>query len=155
MEGVNDDFRDLLTALTSVEARYLVVGAHASAAHGHSGPTSDLELWVEASRENAPRVLRALEQFGAPPGPRAKDLQVPGLAFRLGAPPSRMQFLTKIAGLRFDEAWSRRVEAELAPGVKCHVLALADLIASMRATGRARDLAEVTALERLRAKTLN
>jgi hypothetical protein len=63
---VNRDFRDLLAEFNAKSVEYLVVGAHALAAHGHVRATKDLDVWVRASSENAPRVMAALKSFGAP-----------------------------------------------------------------------------------------
>ena len=62
----NQDFRDLFAALNDAGAEYLVVGAHALAAHGHVRATKDLDVWVHSTTDNAQRVLVALQNFGAP-----------------------------------------------------------------------------------------
>ena len=75
---MNPDFRDLLCALNAAEARFLVVGAYAVGVHGHPRATKDLEVWVEASAENAARVMAALKEFGAPVADLAlRDLETP------------------------------------------------------------------------------
>ena len=63
---MNPDFLDLLQALRDAEARFLVVGAYALGVHGRPRATKDLDIWVEPSDDNAPRVIRALLAFGAP-----------------------------------------------------------------------------------------
>ena len=92
-ETLNPDFLDLLAALVRAEARFLVVGAHAML-HGVPQATGDLDVWVDASAENAALVWRALIAFGAPMrafGLSQADLTVPGAVFRMGEPPGRIE----------------------------------------------------------------
>ncbi len=145
------DFLDLLTALNDADARFLLVGGHAVGLHGLPRATKDFDLWIEASPDNAARVLRALRAFGAPlAGLSERDLATPGNGFRMGSPPFRIELLTTVSGLAFDEVWPRREVHDL-DGVRCPVLARADLVVNKRAAGRPQDLADVDALERSRA----
>jgi hypothetical protein len=147
---LNEGFLDLLIALNGAEARFLVVGAYAVGVHGRPRATKDLDVWIEASTDNAARVLQALRKFGAPLGDLTEaDLVTPGTGFKMGIPPRRIDILTKISGVDFEHAWPRRVEAEFAPGLRCSVIALPDLIVNKRAAGRPQDVADVDALERL------
>jgi hypothetical protein len=85
------DFLDLLTALNAADAKYLLVGGHAVGFHGVPRATKDIDVWIEASPENAPRVLGALRAFGASLGGLTEqDLARPGQGFRMGAPPFRI-----------------------------------------------------------------
>jgi hypothetical protein len=146
---MNADFLDLLTALNAAEARFLVVGAYAVGVHGRPRATKDLDIWIEASADNARRVIQALRDFGAPLGDLAeRDLETPGTGFKMGEPPSRIDVLTQIEGVRFEDAWPRRVETSFGD-LKCAVIGRADLLANKRAAGRPQDLADVAALERL------
>jgi len=89
-----------------------VVGAHALAVHGVPRATGDLDVWVRPEAENAARVWQALARFGAPLGAlgiEQEDLLRPGMVIQLGLPPRRIDILTAISGLRFEEAWSSRV----------------------------------------------
>jgi len=151
---VNDDFLDLLSALCAAEVRFLVVGAYAVGIHGHPRATKDLDVWVEASAENAPKVLSALVAFGAPLGDLTQhDLEGPGTGYRMGDPPSRIEILTEISGVRFEDAWPKRLLTPFGASLKCPVIALDDLLTNKRAAARPQDLADVAALEHLvRAK---
>jgi hypothetical protein len=147
---MNADFLDLLTALSAAEARFLVVGAYAVGVHGRPRATKDLDVWIEASPANARRVLNALRDFGAPLGDLTQgDLETPGTGFKMGEPPSRIDILTQIEGVRFEDAWPRRLETSFGP-VHCAVIGRDDLLANKRAAGRPQDLADVDALERLK-----
>lgn len=147
---MSPDFLDLLRALSEAEARFLIVGAYAVGVHGRPRATKDLDVWVEASEENAPRVLRGLVAFGAPlMGLTEADLHVPGVGLQIGVEPGRIDVLTKISGVDFQEAWPGRVQAEFGSSVRCNVIGLGELLKNKRAAARPQDLADVDALVRL------
>jgi hypothetical protein len=147
---VNEDFRDLLQALLQTSARFLVVGAHAMAVHGVPRATGDLALWISPDPVNADSVWQALVRFGAPVGGielTRKDLETPGMVVQIGLPPRRIDFLTELSGLSFDEAWRNRTTH----AVGTHAvpfLSREDLIRNKRACGRPKDLADLDALEK-------
>jgi len=144
---VNRDFSDLLAAFDAHGVEYLVVGAHALAAHGHVRATKDLDLWVRPNLENAAKVLAALAEFGAPLHDlAAEDLATPGTVFQIGVPPVRIDVITEIDGVRFDSAWPDRMEVAL-EGATIPVLSRHHLIANKKASGRLQDLADVERLE--------
>jgi hypothetical protein len=148
---MNPDFLDLLRSLLAADARFMVVGAYAVGVHGRPRATKDLDVWVEPSVENAPRVITALLDFGAPlMGLTAKDLETPGTGLQVGREPLRIDVLTKVSGPTFAEAWSSHIEAQFSEGVRCPVIGLDALLANKRAAGRPQDLADVAALEKLR-----
>ena len=94
---MNRDFVEMLSALSAAGVRFLVVGAHALAAHGAPRATGDLDIWVDVSRENAARVLEALGHFGAPLFDLTiDDLCARNTVFQIGLPPSRIDILTGI-----------------------------------------------------------
>jgi hypothetical protein len=143
----NSDFRDLFAALNAADAEYLVVGALALAAHGHIRATKDLDVWVRASPENAKRVHGALTAFGAPlQDLTIDDLASPDLVFQIGVAPVRVDIITSIDGVEFDEAWSEKLQSEYADQI-VHVLSRRHLIQNKKASGRLQDLADVEALE--------
>ncbi|WP_437675572.1 DUF6036 family nucleotidyltransferase [Sorangium sp. So ce131] len=147
---MNDDFLDLLSALSAADARFMVVGAYAVGVHGRPRATKDLDVWIEASPENATRVMDALRRFGAPLSELSElDLATPGVGFMMGVPPRRIDVLTQISGVEFAEAWPRRIEVAFGEHVRCPVIALEDLLANKRAADRLQDRADVEALERL------
>ena len=146
---MNDDFRDLLVALHDAGVRFIVVGAHAMAVHGVPRATGDLDVWIESTEANADHAWRALCEFGAPVealGVTREDLLQPGTVIQFGLPPRRIDLLTKITGVDFEDAWRGRVEQAL-EGCAVAYLGRADLIANKRATARAQDLADVALLE--------
>ncbi len=144
----NPDFRDLFAALNAVDAKYLVVGAMAVAAHGHVRATKDLDVWVRATPENAERVYRALASFGAPlQDLTVDDLASPNLIFQIGVAPVRVDIITSIDGVEFEEAWPERLASEYADET-VQVLSRHHLIQNKKASGRLQDLADVEALEK-------
>ncbi len=148
---LNDDFLDLLGEFVAAEVEFLVVGAHAMALHGVPRATGDLDLFVRPSEENAARVVGALRRFGAPVdshGVGVADLSCPGLVYQLGLPPRRIDLLTEISGVTFDEAWSARRELSVS-GLVLPFLGLAELLRNKRATGREKDWADLRLLEKL------
>lgn len=144
---MNRDFKDLLCAFNDQGVEYLVVGAHALAAHGHVRATKDLDVWVRPEPANARRVLAALRAFGAPlQGLVEADLAHPGLIFQMGVPPLRIDVLTAIDGVSFDEAWRVRLRARFGE-MEVPVLSREHLIQNKRTVGRLQDLADIERLE--------
>jgi hypothetical protein len=148
------DFVDLVQCLREEGCEYLIVGAHALAAHGAVRATGDLDVFVRPDPSNAARVYRALVRFGAPVaahGVRAEDFAQPGTVYQLGLPPNRIDVLTELSGVSFEEAARDTVAAHLGPElVRC--IGLDALIRNKRAAGRPKDLADVAALEELRTR---
>jgi len=144
---LNRHFREMLSALAEEEVEFLVIGAYALAAHGVPRATGDLDFWIRSSEQNAQRLLRALERFGAP----TEDLSVEdftreNIVVQIGREPSRIDFLTTIDGVEFREAWREKVEVEL-EGVRLWVLSRNHLVQNKRSVGRTRDLADIEQLE--------
>jgi hypothetical protein len=145
---MNSDFRDLLKVLNDYKVRYLVIGGYAVMAYTEPRYTKDLDIWIEASARNARAVFRALQKFGAPlENLTEADFAEEGFFYHMGRPPSRVDVLMSIEGVRFADAWPRRVNINFDGVVIGHVMARADLIANKRAVGRPQDLADVHSLE--------
>lgn len=145
--AINPDFRDLFVALNAASCRYLLVGGYALAVYAVPRFTKDLDVWVEASPENAPRILAALEQFGAPVASLSEaDFRYAGTVFQIGLPPNRIDIVTSIDGVAFEDAWPSRFGAEYG-SVPITVIGREDLIRNKRATGRPQDLVDVALLE--------
>ena len=142
------DWIELCVLLTAQKAEFLLVGGQAVIAHGYPRLTKDLDLWVRPTADNGKRVLAALREFGAPVALTAKQFENPRTIVVLGRDPFRVDILTEVSGLTFDEAWSRRTAVVL-EGTKVPVVSKADLITSKRASGRLQDLADIEALEAL------
>ncbi len=144
---MNRDFRELLRGFNVHQVEYLVVGAHAMAAHGFIRATKDLAIRVRARIENSHRAYQALAEFGASVGDlRPEDFSRLGLIYQIGVPPVRIDVITQIDGITFDEAWPDRYATQF-EGEPAYVLSMPHLIRNKRASGRPRDLADVEVLE--------
>ncbi len=145
--SLNPNFYDMLSALCAEDVEFLLVGAYAVAVHAVPRATYDLDLWVRPSAENAQRVLRALDAFGAPLlDLTAGDLTRPGLIFQLGVQPERIDIITSIDGVEFDDAWPARISVKVGQ-LDVPVIGRAHLLQNKKATGRTKDALDVLLLE--------
>lgn len=150
--ATNPDFKDLFSAFSKEGVEFIVVGAHAVMYFTEPRYTKDLDVWVRPSEENGARVYRSLAAFGAPMSDLSiADLSVPGTIFQIGIAPNRIDVLTSIEGVAFDDAWGRRVRSTYAD-VPIALLSLEDLLANKRAVGRPQDQLDVAKLERARRR---
>lgn len=146
------DFRDLLVCLSDAGVEFMVIGGFAVAHHGHVRATKDIDVFVRPTSENAARVVRALEVFGAPLvalGVDAADFATPGKVVQLGVPPLRIDLVTAATGLDFDDASQTTGRLDV-DGRAIPVIGFEALLQNKRAAGRPQDLADVYSLERLR-----
>lgn len=149
LDGLNEDFRDIVVLFADVAVEFVVVGAYALAFHGSPRASGDIDLYVRPSPENAQRVFSALEQFGAPlasHGVTATDFATPGTVYQIGLPPRRIDVLTKISGIDFDEAWDTRIDADV-EGRTIHIIGRDQLVKNKIAAGRPKDIADVASLK--------
>jgi hypothetical protein len=148
LEGLNEDFRDLLVLLADAEVEFLIVGAFALAFHGAPRASGDIDVFIRASEANAKRAFEALTQFGAPleaHGVSADALAQPGMVYQIGLPPRRIDVLTEISGVSFDEAWASRVSAEV-DGRTVDLIGREAFLRNKQAAGRPKDLADAARL---------
>jgi len=147
--GLNEDFLDLLRALQEADVQFLVVGAHALAVHGIVRATGDLDCFVQPTRDNAAKVFAALGAFGAPlesHGISVEDFHKPGTIYQIGLPPRRIDVLTEISGVTFENAWKNHVTVEV-EGLCLPFIGRSMLIQNKKASGRPKDLADLASLE--------
>ncbi|HJQ36245.1 MAG TPA: DUF6036 family nucleotidyltransferase [Thermoanaerobaculia bacterium] len=146
---VNQDFRDLFAEFNARDVDFLVVGAYALAFHGHVRATKDLDVWVRPESENARRVFRSLQAYGAPTGELTEDdFAHPDLTFQIGVAPIRIDVLSSIDGVEFATAWEHRSESTYGDQ-RIFVISREDLLHNKRTAARLQDLADVEALEAL------
>ena len=145
-QSLSRDFREFLQFLNEHAVEYLLIGGHAVALHGYPRATSDLDVWVGVSEENARRLTKALQQFGfdLPEVTPALFLQ-PNRIIRMGVPPNRIEIQTGIDGVQFSDCYPRRVTMELNQ-VRVCVISSEDLKTNKRASGRNKDLADLDEL---------
>ena len=140
------DFEELFACLRRRNVRALVVGGYAVAFHGQPRFTKDIDVFVEPSPENADRLLAALTDFGfGGLGLTASDFASPGKIVQLGVAPNRVDLLTMIDGVTFDEAWRGRVSGHYG-GEAVDYIGRAELIRNKRASGRPQDLLDIEGL---------
>jgi hypothetical protein len=140
------DFSEFIGYFVARDVQFLVVGGYAMAAHGHPRYTKDLDVWVRADRENGARILQALDDFGfGDVGLTLDDFLGDDTVVQLGREPHRIDLLTFISGVEFDEAWENHVEFEISR-LTVPVIGRADLRRNKLATGRLRDLADAEEL---------
>ncbi len=144
---MNQDFVDLLRAFGDHDVRFLVVGAYALALHGRPRATGDLDVWVDPTPENASRVMAGLAAFGAPMAEISEpDFSRPGVVYQIGVAPGRIDILTELTGLTFDEAWRGRLRHPFGD-VDTDFIGREAFIKNKRATGRAKDLGDIEGIE--------
>ena len=147
---LNSDYKDMLQCLSAEGVKFLVVGAYALAVHGYPRATKDIDFFVWATPENASNLMRALVRFGAPIKElSAADFAAEGAVYQIGAGPRRIDILTRISGVTFEEAYANRLTVSM-EGLEVPVISVKDLIANKRATGRTQDLADIERLEALK-----
>src|SRR5450631_229021 len=149
---LNKDYKEMLECLLGENVRFLLVGAYAVAVHGFPRATKDIDFFVWATPENAANVMRALAKFGAPLHDISEsDLSSEGTVFQIGSSPRRIDIITNISGVKFDQAYANKATIFI-EGIGVPVISLEDLIANKRASARLQDLADVEKLESLSVK---
>jgi len=143
---LNPDFREILSIFSDEGVEYLLVGAYAVSAHGIPRATGDIDLWIRPMPDNARRVWRALENFGAPLSQFSlADFEKRDQVIQIGVAPKRIDLLTSIDGVEFDSAWHdhvlTKIDNLIVPTISRH-----HLIANKRATARPQDLADAERL---------
>ncbi|HET7462138.1 MAG TPA: hypothetical protein VFJ82_12855 [Longimicrobium sp.] len=133
--------------MSAAEADFLLVGAFAIAVHQYPRATGDIDLWVRPELANARRVWNALANFGAPVEDlTVEELSRPGFFYQVGVAPVRIDILTAIDGVSFDEAWAEKEDHDLF-GVAVPVISRRHLLINKKATGRPKDQADAAWLE--------
>ena len=144
------DFEEFIDSLNAHGVRYLIVGGHAFAFHARPRATTDLEVFLEPTRANGRRVLKAMTAFfgGAKLGYKLEDLLNPQWILQLGVAPVRIDLFNSIPGCpSFKAVWKNRVTAKFGDATAFY-LSRDDLIAAKQAAGRPQDLADLAALTR-------
>ena len=143
---VQPDFRDLLALFNAHRVEFIIVGGYALAFHGSPRFTGDLDIFVQPDSTNARRILSALDDFGfGSIGLSASDFETPDNVVQLGVPPVRIDLITSLTGVSWEEAFSGRVRGKYGD-VSVYYLGREHFIANKKAIGRKKDLADLDAL---------
>ncbi len=125
---LNQDYKDILLCLKEERADFIIVGAYALAAHGYPRATGDIDIWVRNTVDNAENVIRALARFGAPISDlTVNDFTNAGTMIQIGLEPVRIDIITTIDGVEYDDAWNNKVTVRV-DGIQVFVLSKADLL---------------------------
>ena len=144
---LSKDFQEFVKLLNDNDVKYLIVGGYAVALHGYPRYTKDLDVWIELSPANADKILMALEKFGfGSLDLKADDFLESNQIIQLGYPPNRIDILTTLTSLSFEDCYKSSVKIEI-HGVHINFIDIENLKKNKRATGRAQDLADVENLE--------
>ncbi len=144
---LNPDFKEFIQLLNEHDVRYLVVGGYAVALHGYPRYTKDIDIWVWLAPENAERIIAALTDFGfGTLGLQPEDFTTPDQIVQLGYPPARIDLLTSLSGVDFEECYASHLEVEMEETV-VKFIDLDNLRKNKRATGRLQDLADLENLD--------
>lgn len=134
------DFKDFLSLLNSHSVDYQLIGGYAVGYHGYPRATGDLDVWIGLNPENTVRLIRALQEFGLDLPDSQKEIFLQeNKVFRMGKPPIRIELLTTISGVRFEDSYPNRVCAEI-DGVSVNLISLKHLIENKKASGRPKDI---------------
>ena len=144
---LNEDYKDMLQTLLNNEVKFLIVGAYALAAYGYPRATGDFDIWVEASAENSRKILSSLASFGTPTsGLSEKTFMEKGMIFQIGVAPCRIDLITHIDGVDFNNAYPSRTTIVM-EGLNLPFISKENLIKNKKSTGRDKDLVDAKYLE--------
>lgn len=146
------DFRDFISLLNKHKVEFIVVGGLAVQHHGYPRFTGDMDIWIRKSEENAIKCVTVLAEFGfASLGFTKEDFLKKDFINQIGSPPLRIDLLSDIDGLTFDECYTNKVQIDR-DNLSVPFLSYNDLLKNKKAAGRLKDLADISELEKIKKK---
>lgn len=143
----SQDFEEFFELLNKNDPKYLVVGGYAYAIHAEPRFTKDLEIFIKNSPQNAKKMIRVLDEFGfGSLDISHRDFLEPGQVIQLGNPPIRIDLLTSISGVTFEEAWENKVLGKYG-NQEVYFIGKQELRKNKKATGRKSDIEDLDGLE--------
>lgn len=143
---LNKDYKEMLQLLLEEQVDFILVGAYALGAHGYPRATGDIDIWVKADEPNSKKVYQALARFGASLDQlNENDFAGEGIIFQIGVAPRRIDIITQIDGVAYDEADVDKIVVEVEE-LKLPILSLNKLIKNKMSTGREKDELDVKVL---------
>jgi predicted nucleotidyltransferase len=144
---LSQDFREFIELLIKNKAEYLIVGGYAVGIHGHPRYTGDLDIWLNPTSKNAEQILKSVNEFGFSSFKLTlEDFTKPGNVIQLGYPPLRIDLLTEIDGVAFDECFKNRKEVVI-EDLKVNFIGYDDLLKNKKESGRPRDIDDIDNLK--------
>jgi hypothetical protein len=149
---LNENFTDFIVLLNKHNVKYVMVGGWAVIFEGYTRTTGDIDFLIERSEENADRLIQTIKEFaGSQIGFRKEDFIKEDNILMFGRPPFRIDILTGISGVTFDEAYnSSKVYDDDGVAIRC--IHINELIRNKKASGRLKDLADAEMLEKILKK---
>ena len=142
------DFKELLQLLNSKKLEYLIIGGYAVALYGHPRATGDIDIWIAISKDNAQKIVEVLKEFGFNVTELTENLFLgEDKVIRMGIPPLRIEILTSIDGVEFDECYKNKNTVKI-DDILVNFISLTDLKKNKKASGRLQDLADLENLEK-------
>ncbi len=139
-QALPGDFKEFLKLLNDADARYLLIGGYAVGYHGYPRATADMDVWIAISPDNAEKMVEVFTRFGMDdPALSSSLFQKQGKIIRMGVPPMRIEVITGIDGVDFEECYNERVSAEI-DGQPVQLISLRRLRENKQASGRHKDL---------------
>jgi len=140
---VSKDFKEFIELLNKNNVNYLLVGGYAVGYHSRPRYTEDIDIWIQPSLENAKKIIHVLNKFGfTGVSVSIEELIQPEKIIQLGLPPQRIDILTSIDGVNFNEAWERRIVDSFGD-IPVFIISLKDLIKNKSSSGRTKDLQDI------------
>ena len=144
---LNKDFREFIELLNAHNIKYLVVGGYAVTVHGYPRYTNDIDIWFWIDKSNAENLIKVLKDFGfGSLDIKTDDFLNPNKVIQLGYPPNRIDLLTSISGVEFEDCYPKRVIMDIA-GIKIDFIDIESLKKNKKASGRHKDLNDLENLE--------
>ncbi len=144
---LNRDFREFIELLNAHKIKYLVVGGYAVTVHGYPRYTNDIDIWIWIDKSNAENLIKVLKDFGfGSLDITSDDFLNPNKVIQLGYPPNRIDLLTSISGVEFEDCYPKRVNIEI-KGIKIDFIDIDNLKKNKQASGRHKDLNDLENLE--------
>ena len=137
------DFKEFLKLLNAHQVEYLLIGGYAVGYHGYPRATVDMDIWIAMHSDNADRIVTVLKEFGFDPPELSPDIFLKEWQIiRLGVPPVRIEIVTTISGVNFNECYAERV-TDVLDGMEVNLISLKHIKANKKASGRHQDLADL------------
>lgn len=136
---LNEDYKEILQILLNNNVKFLIVGAYAMGAYGYPRATGDFDIWAESSAENSKKIYKSISEFGVPLSDiTEKTFAEKGIIFQIGVAPRRIDIITHIDGVIFEEAYKTKEVIEI-ESLQIPFLSKENLIKNKQSTGRQKD----------------